>query len=152
MPLLNYLKTNQNNIQNTINSYKNTIKLCQTKMDTYYPHINKNTSFRTQYTIAENDIKNANTNIISNLEVLEVLKDKIEYINKIKNHENIIMILNEENEIQYKLIKRVVDIQEDIASQLIQSKKLIDSQQKQIILMSSIVICVNMLIIFKIFK
>jgi len=152
MPLLNYLKTNQNNIQNTIDSYKNTIKLCQTKMDTYYPHINKNTSFRTQYTIAENDIKNANTNIISNLEVLEVLKDKIEYINKIKNHENIIMILNEENEIQYKLIKRVVDIQEDIASQLIQSKKLIDSQQKQIILMSSIVICVNMLIIFKIFK
>jgi hypothetical protein len=82
-------------------------------MDTYYPHINKNTSFRTQYTIAENDIKNANTNIISNLEVLEVLKDKIEYINKIKNHENIIMILNEENEIQYKLIKRVVDIQEE---------------------------------------
>jgi hypothetical protein len=152
MPLLNYLKTNQNNIQNTIESYKNTIKLCQTKMDTYYPHINKNTSFRTQYTIAENDIKNANTNIISNLEVLEVLKDKIEYINKIKNHENIIMILNEENEIQYKLIKRVVDIQEDIASQLIQSKNLIDSQQKQIILMSSIVICVNMLIIFKIFK
>jgi hypothetical protein len=152
MPLLNYLKTNQNNIQNTINSYKNTIKLCQTKMDTYYPHINKNTSFRTQYTIAENDIKIANTNIISNLEVLEVLKDKIEYINKIKNHENIIMILNEENEIQYKLIKRVVDIQEDIASQLIQSKKLIDSQQKQIILMSSIVICVNILIIFKIFK
>lgn len=152
MPLLNYLKTNQNNIQNTIESYKNTIKLCQTKMDTYYPHINKNTSFRTQYTIAENDIKNANTNIISNLEVLEVLKDKIEYINKIKNHENIIMILNEENEIQYKLIKRVVDIQEDIASQLIQSKKLIDSQQKQIILMSSIVMCVNMLIIFKIFK
>ena len=152
MPLLNYLKTNQNNIQNTIESYKNTIKLCQTKMDTYYPHINKNTSFRTQYTIAENDIKNANTNIISNLEVLEVLKDKIEYINKIKNHENIIMILNEENEIQYKLIKRVVDIQEDIASQLIQSKKLIDSQQKQIILMSSIVICVNILIIFKIFK
>jgi hypothetical protein len=152
MPLLNYLKTNQNNIQNTIDSYKNTIKLCQTKMDTYYPHINKNTSFRTQYTIAENDIKNANTNIISNLEVLEVLKDKIEYINKIKNHENIIMILNEENEIQYKLIKRVVDIQEDIASQLIQSKKLIDSQQKQIILMSSIVICVNILIIFKIFK
>jgi len=152
MPFLNYLKINQNNVENTIDNCKNTIKFCEKKMDIYYPHINQNTSLRTQYTLAQNDIKNANNNINNNLEILKVIKDKIEYVNKIKNHENIIMILNEENEIQYKLIKKIVDIQEDIAQQLIQSKRLINNQQKQIIIISSIAICINMLVIFKIFK
>jgi hypothetical protein len=152
MPLLNFLKINQNNIENTIETYKNTIKFCEKKMDTYYPHINQNTSIRTQYTLAQNDMNNANNNITNNLAILKIIKDKIEYVNKINNHENIIMILNEENEIQYKLIKRIVDIQEDIAQQLIQSKKLINNQQKQIIIISSIAICINMLVIFKIFK
>ena len=152
MPFLNYLKINQNNVENTIDNCKNTIKFCEKKIDNYYPHINQNTSLRTRYTLAQNDIKNANNNINNNLEILKVIKDKIEYVNKIKNHENIIMILNEENEIQYKLIKKIVDIQEDIAQQLIQSKRLINNQQKQIIIISSIAICINMLMIFKIFK
>jgi hypothetical protein len=152
MSLLNYLKTNQTNIENIIESYRNTIKICEKKINTYYPHINQNTSIRTQYAIAQNDIKDANCQIDSCLIVLELSKDKIEYLNKINSHENLLKILNNENELHYKLIKKIIDDYEDITNDFIDLRKTINSQRNQMILLATITICINMFAISRFFK
>jgi len=86
------------------------------------------------------------------LTILELSKDKIEYLNKINSHENLLKILNNENELHYKLIKKIIDDYEDITNDFIDLRKMINNQRNQMILLATITICINMFAISRFFK